>query len=353
MSAAIDSDSVGARRIRASEPEDAAAIAALMSDAGLRPNVDPQHLYWKYWQEREDWPGSRSYVLTDGNNLLAHGALVPAYCSCEPGRLRIVHMIDWAARRSEPGAGVTLMKYIGNLADGLLGIGGSAATLKIMPLLGYRPYGLVTGYVRPLHPLRLLSGVAEANWKVLPRVARSALWRLTAPRPVRGEWRAQRIAAGEVGQIASVLPTRGREFDLLERTEALMRHTLACPIVPVELYALERSGRLQGYFLLTYAPGQARLVDSWVASDEAADWRALIQCAVLEASRNGGAAELVTWANDSLLAQSLIECGFRARLTLPVYLRATTPGVAPGLLRVQMLDNDAAYLREGRPELWA
>lgn len=353
MDAVFDNNLVSARRIRASRPEDATAIAALMADAGLRPNVEPRHLYWKYWQEREDWPGARSYVLTDGNHLLAHGALMPAHCSCEAGRLRIVHMIDWAARRSEPGAGVTLMKHVGSLVDALLGIGGSAATLKIMPLIGYRPYGLVTGYVRPLHPLRLLHGVAEPDWKLLPRMARSAMWCLTAPRPARGEWRARRITAAQVGQIATVLPTRGQGFDLLERTEATVRYALGCPIVPLELYALERAGRAGGYFVLAYAPGQARLVDCWMDSDEPADWRALIQCAVLEARRNRKVAELVTWANDLLLTQSLIECGFRARFTLPVYLRPTTSGIAPGMLRLQMLDNDAAYLHEGRPELWA
>jgi hypothetical protein len=353
VSAAADSQGVGARRIRASRPEDAPEIVALMTAAGLRPNVEPQHLYWKYWQEREDWSGARSYVLADGDRVLAHGALVPAHCSCEAGRLKIVHMIDWAARRSEPGAGVTLMKYIGSLVDGLLGIGGSAATLKIMPLIGYRARGLVTGYVRPLHPLQLLSGVAEPNWKVLPRVARSALWCLTTPRPVDGEWRANRVAVGDVGQLASVLPGREREFAVLERTEGLLRYALACPIVPMTLHALKRSGLLKGYFLLAYAPGQARLVDSWVASEEPEDWRALIQCAVMEASRNREVAELVTWANDPLFAQSLIECGFRARLTVPVYLRATAAGIAPGMLRLQMLDSDAAYLHAGRFEHWA
>jgi hypothetical protein len=353
MDPAVDNSLPGVRRVRASTPQDAPAIVALMAEAGLRPNVEPQHLHWKYWQPREDWSEARSYVLTDGSNLLAHGAVVPAHCSCEAGRLRIVHMIDWAARRSEPGAGVTLMKYVGGRFDALLGIGGTPATLKIMPLIGYRPCGLVTGYVRPLHPLRLLRAVAQPNWKLLPRMARSALWALTAPRPTGGEWRARLITAGQVRQIISVLPSRRQEFDLLERSEALLRYVLECPIVPMELHALERAGRVRGYFLLAYASAQARLVDSWVLSGEPADWRALIQCAVREASRKGGVAELVTWANDSLLAQSLIECGFRARFTLPVYLRATSPRLVPGMLRLQMLDNDAAYLHEGRSELWA
>lgn len=353
MNAELDSQGAGARSIRASRPEDARAIAALMAEAGLRPNVEPRHLHWKYWQEREDWPKARSYVLTDGNDLLAHGGVVPAHCSCEAGRLRVAHMIDWAARRSEPGAGVTLMKYVGSLVDALLGIGGSATTLKILPLIGYRPHGLITGYVRPLHPLRLLHEVANSGWKILPRMARSAVWCLTAPRAAHGEWQVRRIGVGDVARIASVLPRRGAEFDLLERTETLMRYVLSCPIVPMELHALEREGHLRGYFLLAYAPGQARLVDCWLASEEPADWQALLQCAVLQARRHREIAELVTWANDPLLTHSLIECGFRARLTLPVYLRASTRGIAPGMLRLQMLDNDAAYLHEGRSALWA
>jgi hypothetical protein len=353
VSVAFRPDSAGARRIRASTPEDGPAIVELIAQAGLHPNVRPQDLHWKYWQPREDWPTARSYVLTDGKDLLAHGALVPAHCSCEAGRLRIVHMIDWAARRSEPGAGVLLMKHVGSLVDGLLGIGGSAATLKIMPLIGYRPYGEVSGFVRPLHSLRLLRGPGKFHWKVLPRVARSAVWRLSAPRSRRGDWRAQRITAEDLGRLVPVLPTRGREIDLLERTEAQMRHALACPIVPMELYGLARSGRLEGYFLLAYAPGQARLVDSWVASDDPADWQALIHCAVRAAARHGDAAELATWANEPLLAQGLRDCGFRERLSLPVYLRSSAAGVAPRGLRVQMLDNDAAYLHSGLPELWA
>ena len=107
MSVAFRSESSGARRIRASTPEDGPAIVELIVEAGLHPNVRPQDLDWKYWQQREDWPAARSYVLTDGKDLLAHGALVPAHCSTQAGRLRIVHMIDWAARRSEPGAGVS------------------------------------------------------------------------------------------------------------------------------------------------------------------------------------------------------------------------------------------------------
>src|SRR6185312_10254298 len=67
----------GSHWVRPSRPEDGPAIVALMRSVGLEPHEDPRHLHWKYWQERADWPGSRSFVLTDGRDLLAHLAIVP------------------------------------------------------------------------------------------------------------------------------------------------------------------------------------------------------------------------------------------------------------------------------------
>jgi hypothetical protein len=69
------------RSVRPSTPADAPAIVALLTEAGLQPSVDPQHLHWKYWQPRADWPGPRSYVLTSDSELIAHGAIIPGTCT--------------------------------------------------------------------------------------------------------------------------------------------------------------------------------------------------------------------------------------------------------------------------------
>jgi hypothetical protein len=134
--------------LRASTPADAPAIVELLLQAGLRPNVEPQSLQWKYWQVRGDWTGSRSFVLVRGSEILAHAGIVPGMCSRAGGRVRVIHMIDWAARQDVPGAGVSLMKYVGRFTDVLLSIGGSAQTRAILPSLGSRPHGVATGHVR-------------------------------------------------------------------------------------------------------------------------------------------------------------------------------------------------------------
>ena len=327
---------------------------SLMREAGLEPHERPEHLYWKYWREREDWPGSRSFVVTDGSEILAHGALMPGMCRLGDARHRVIHIIDWAARPSEVGTGVLLMKKIGRLADFLLGIGGSKDTLRIMPLIGYRACGTVTGYVRTLSPLGVLKRPARQRWKLAPRIARSALWSMKAPRRRQAGWRALRIGAEEVSRVSLALPTERAGMAVFERNEASLRHLLACPIVPTELYALERADRVGGYFLLSYVPGQARLADCWMNSEEPADWGALVHCAVAQAKRHAGLAELVAWSSDPLLSRTLENCGFHSRLTLPVYLRGSN-GLTPPqeILRVQMVENDASYLHLSQDELWA
>ena len=344
----------GGRWVRPSTPEDGPAIVALMRQAGLHPHEDPAHLHWKYWQARADWPGSRSFVVTDGRDILAHGAACPGTLRSGAIQARVIHMIDWAARRDAVGAGVLLMKHVAGMTDFLLGVGGSNHTLKIMPLIGYRPCGTVTGYVRTLSPLRILERPSAARWKVAPRIARSLFWSLSAPRADGAGWQVRRVGIDEAARIAEVLPDRRRGMVLPGRSPELLRHVLACPIVPVELYALEKAGRVLGYFVLSYAPGQARLADLWTVSEDLAHWRALVHSAVRQARSQGGLAEFVAWSSDPRLSQVFGACGFHARLTLPIYLRSSGEVPVPQeTLRVQMIDNDAFYLYFGRNELWA
>lgn len=324
-----------------------------MKAAGLQPTEDPAHLYWKYWQDRPDWAGSRSFVLTKGTEILAHGAVVPGTCTWEGARHRVIHMIDWAARPDEIGAGVVLMKHIGRLSDFLLGVGGSDDTLKLMPLIGYQRCGEVAGYVRSVSALALGRRVRGPSWKVAGRVARSALWSITAPSIAVHGWRARRIGESGIGDLAS-LPAERPGLAVFNRDEGLFRHMLGCPIVPTELFVLENDGRVGGYFVMSYAPGQARLADAWMASEDPTEWCALIGWALRRAKAKTDSAELVTWSSEPTLTQALETCGFRRRLTLPIYLRSSQGAAVPkATLRVQMLENDAPYLKTAAGDLWA
>jgi len=342
------------RDIRPSTPADAPAIVDLFTQAGLQPNADPQALHWKYWQERADWPGPRSYVLTSGTDLIAHGAFVPGTLAWGARRETTGHVIDWAARPGEFGAGTMIMKHIGLQLDSLLAIGGSADTLRILPHIGFRALGTVTGYVRPLFPVRSLHRAEKPTWRLLPRFVRSAAWKLSAPAPAGHGWQAHRLLRAEdLDKLASVFPVPSSAATLLRGID-LFRYVLACPILPMQLFAVENAGRVGGYFLLASAPAQVRIVDCWVDSTRTTDWSGMILCAVQEALTDPQAAEVVTWASDPLLAAALTASGFHARHEILVQLRSAAGAqFAPLPLRVQMLDNDAAYLSDGHPQLWA
>jgi len=342
------------RLVRPSTPQDAPLIRELFAEAGLHPNIEPRALAWKYWQPRADWVGPRSYLLSDDGTPVAHGAIIPTWCAWAAQRHSVIHVIDWAARPGAVGAGVALMKHIGQQSQALLAVGGSEQTRQILPLIGFRDAGAVTGYVRTLHPLRLLASGAAPPTRLLPRVLRSVAWRIAAPRAPASGWQVRALGGGDLDGLAALLPVPTRGMAVLERSAALLRHALACPIVPTALYGVAKSGRLRGYFLLASAPGQVRIADCWMDSDERRDWHALILAAVAQARRDPQAAEVVIWANDALLAQTLTACGFHARTASAVRLRAAdAAALPPAPLRVQMLDCDAAFLHEDRPGYWA
>ncbi len=332
------------RHFRPSTPADAATIAALLGEAGLHPVVRSEVEHWKYWQNDCGWSGARSFVLTAGASVVAHGAIVPGTLAWERQRISVLFAIDWAARPDAAGAGVTLMKLLGQMADGMLSVGGSAHTRRILPHLGFKPAGEVTSHVRTLRPLRML-GTRAPRWRLLPRVARSVWWTVTAPARGRDGFAVRHISSDTLSEIRPALPAPSADLAVFERSEASLRHALSCPLLPMELHALERSGSVQGYFLLALAGRQARLADCWMRTADPADWRALIQCAAQRARQHPQVAEIVAWASDPLLCRVLSECGFHERRAQPLGLLLRPGRTAPAAtLRVQMLDTDAAWL---------
>lgn len=340
--------------IRPSVPADASAIVELLVRAGLKPNLEPAALDWKYWRQREDWAAARSFVATRGTEILAHAAVVPGSCATQSHRVTVLHLIDWAARSDATGVGVTLMKHVGRLADALLCVGGSDETLQILPHVGFRQCGMVEGYVRVLHPLRFRDAFRTSPWKRAARLARRSFWRLTSPFAEPVGWAITRTAADEVMTLAEALPRGSAWLSVFERNEGLFRHMLQCPIVPMELYALKSQNAVRGYLLLAFAPGQARIVDCWAAMDEPAAWQALIQYAALLAWRHHDIAEIVSWSSDALMTQALVADGFHRRNRQPMLLRfATENDAIVKRFRVQMIENDSGYLHRGFAQWWA
>jgi hypothetical protein len=340
--------------IRASTPRDAAAIVDLLHGAGLAAQAESRALHWKYWQPRDDWSAPRSFVMERQGEVIAHAAVVPGACAWPGHRMSVLHMVDWAASPGSVGAGLALAKSLRAYADALIAIDGSADTLRMLPAMGFRRCGTGTGYVRVLRPARYLTAQAGWGWKTVPKFLSRALWRLAAPDPAAEAGRAREIAPRELSVLEPVLPKLSGTTPIMERSLALLRYMLDCPLAAMRLHAVECGGALRGYFLLAIVPGQARLADYWIDSEVIEDWKRLIQCAVASAREIPDVVEVVAIASDPALASALEDLGFHRRYEKPVQI-LTRRGIEgpPACPRVQMLESDGAYLHGGRPKFLA
>ena len=325
----------------------------MMRKAGLHPLKEQQALYWKYWRERADWSGPRSLVLTNGDEIVGHAGIVPGMLAWDGHRGSVIHVIDWAAVPEAALGGRMLMKYVGGLADYLIAAGGSEDTLRMLPVLGFKPCGTTYRYVRTLHPLRYLTKQAQWNWKTLAKFARDVLLTLRAPPVERGAWSSREIAPDQLQGVAAVLPRARGDVPIFERSLASFSYLLECPIATLTLHSVEQAGEIRGYFLLACVMGQARIVDSWLDCADADAWLALVQCAIDVARKVPGVAELVTTEGDPLVSQCLRASRFRQRSAVAIQI-LTRKGLEPPprCPRVQMLDSDAAYHHPGFAEFW-
>jgi hypothetical protein len=345
--------------IRPTTPDDGPQIARFLSEIFSKspddPALDQKLLAWKYWAGSLHWPGSRSFVLARGETILAHAGVVPGTMAWRGGQARAAHIIDWAARPGAIGAGTALMKHVAKMTDALIGIGGSDQTQAVLPTLGFRPAGTAVGFVRTLHPLRRIGAARRWSWRSGPHLARNLLWALTAPGARAAGCSIDRLEADACGRVTlPESPLRGAAL-LMKRSPEQLYHLLQCPGLALQLYEVRHPGRgSRGYFVLAHAPRQIRLVDCWIDSGEPTDWRLLFEAVVLTGLNEASAAELVTWSSDPAECEVLRRCGFHQRSSQPVRILPSQGTEIPdGTLRVEMVDNDAAYLGGGSADFWA
>jgi len=344
---------------RSTTVADESAITALLQQAHgaayAHPMFERRHLYWKYWEPLEGWHGSRSYVLTRNSEIIAHAAVVPAVCSSRTDRLKLLHVIDWAARADRRGAGNTLMQHIGTLADAIVTSDGGDAALRLLPFMGFTQSNtVVTTYARPVRPLLYLDGGERPRWRLVARCIRNTIWALRARPGTSGAWRARAVPTAQVATASIPWPAAKHGTAILERSAGVMSYWLQCPAAPMELYALENGAATEGYFVLAFAPGQARLADCWLDSEAPAAWEALVHLAVRQATRHAQVAEVAAICSEPLLAGALERCGFHARAARPLFVRAAHGIRFPATaIRIQMLDDDTAYRHSGSRLLWA
>lgn len=318
---------------RPTSPADAREVAELCERVLQVPPSSPMFseplMQWKYWSAWPCWPRPRSYVLTRGGRVIAHAAVLPLTFQRRGRRFTLLHPVDWASEPTAIGSGASLLKRLATLADGLLIVGGSAATQKMAVPLGFRRLPEVTRYACGIEP-------SPAPARALP--------------PVASEYTAARLAT--LDDALPLLESTGDQV-IFERSVARLGEALRCPVAQMEYFAVSKRGAVVGGFLLSFVPFQARIAASWASSADQEEWTGVVRCAVDRASSRQGVDEIVCMANDPLEQLALTSNGLEARGSVPMFVLASSEVIAePARIRFQMLDGDVAFLHHGLPQPW-
>lgn len=332
---------------RATSPKDYGHLRAFLASAFQSHEDDPllqrSPMHWKYWDPRPDWNGSRSWVLEREGQIVAHVSGLPLSVQSGGLTLHALSLIDWAASPAAHGFGTKLLAQVATLADGLIILGGSDITRASVAKLGFTPAGQFRIYARTLRPFHQAISHQRKGWRVLPRVARNLVRSLPGLKVPPG-WRAlltgpEQVDCWPKSRSAAAYPSRDTRF---------YEYVLRCPTAQCRFFTVWQADRRQGYFCLSSVPGQARIAEMWMESDDPDVWAIGYTLAGREAKASV-AAEIVGTSSSRVGAQALTTAGYQPSETLPIMVRASASVTMPEL-QMQMIDGDGFFLHHGKPE---
>jgi hypothetical protein len=308
--------------------------------------IDPSVMAWKYWDRRGDWEGPRSYVLEHDGVIVAHSGIMPVTFSA--GKVRGIHMIDWASARESPGSGIALLQELDNMFDFVYSIGGSRIARKLLRSYGYVEYARQWKAARPLRPLQQILKHQYRNWKLAPRLVRNLLWALPKAQDsnLLECWKSEEIGPSEISEDfysqnmadASFSPRPPDFFEYLHR----------CPVMRIRLYDIQDECGPKGHFAIGVLRGQARVAGVWLREPDRDSWQAAFSLAQQAAMRLDGAFEIVTAGSEGPSKEGAIRSGLRIFGDTPIYLLNKKGKLTlPPNFQFQLSDNDGLFLDSG------
>lgn len=263
---------------RSAQPEDRLAINQLLQDTLGLPSeataLDEKFQQWKYWDAHPWHPEPKSRILERNRTLTAHVGLWPLRLRTMDATYSAFQPIDWAARRTSPGAGLNLLRscYAGN--DAAISVGGSEMTQKILPATGFKPQNAITLFRRPLHRWQPAWRESPRDWKLPARIARNFWQHSRKAIALDPPWNYTEIAPEELP--SHLWPQAELPHEVVSvRSPALLRHFERCPeISRAVCFALRKQTATLAYFFLVQVQREVRLADYGPAAlNEETSWQ--------------------------------------------------------------------------------
>jgi hypothetical protein len=328
---------------RATTPDDTARLITLFAEAFDSPPgsslFDPGLMAWKYWDARGDWTEPRSFVLEKDGRIIAHAGLWPAKFGDAESAIRGVQMIDWAAAKDSPGAGLALVQKFARMFDFIYSIGGSDSTRKVLPAFGFEELTRAWTAARPLRPFRQIFSHQQVNWKLGPRLIRNWLWSNSPALRASSGWKVIALNPSDIS---------GSDSWFCPRDAAFFEYFLRCPVVEYRLYGMENESGPQGHFALGVLRGQARLAALSLRNAGLENLRIAYTLAQETAFGLRGAYEIAASGTVGISSDAAAQAGLRVMRNTPVYFFSRDGKFTlPKNFQFQLSDDDAAFLDTG------
>jgi hypothetical protein len=298
---------------------------------------------WKYWDPHPLFLHSRSYVLLAGETIVAHGCCWPIRLQAAFGQVPSMHLIDWAAKRNVPGAGMRVFQLCQKDVGAVIAIGGSEMTRRILPAFGFKPYNNISFLYRPLRPFS--PALSPGDWKMPARVLRN-LGHYIFPRPsMLPGWSVSWTEPGDIP--GSLFPRPLTDEAVSIRGPELLAHMMKCPTVQdAGCYILRRMDAVVAYFCLLCIQGRVRLVDFGpIGLDEqfATALGFAAQCVARSDFKRPF--DIYVAATEPAVIRGFARSGFRTKAEEPIkVLKLNSELQNTTLFRLTLLDWDAAVL---------
>ena len=250
---------------RESSLSDQAGIQSLLREMLGIPEdartIHPSVLDWKYWGPHPLVEDRRSRVIEDDAQIVAHGGAWPIRLLTLDKTYSAFHLIDWAAKRHVPGAGVQVLRQWCGRADAALIIGGSAMTRRILPLCGFESQNNITLLERPFAPLCPALTESPHDWKMCARVARNFMYYVFPKIGLPKSWSTTLQNPADLSGALwpkALFANQAVSF----RSAKLLTHLAGCPeINKSACFLLQRNEIPVAYFFLMQVRNQVRLAD--------------------------------------------------------------------------------------------
>jgi hypothetical protein len=313
------------------------------------PNFAPATVEWKYFAPHPWWLTGRSYVLETDKGIAAHGCVSPVRFAGAETVLEAVKIIDWAAGRIVPGAGLLLWRRCLELQKGLLlAIGGSQQTLNILQeVKWFVPQTDLRYYVKPFHPWRRFSR-SQGRLRDWLKLGRNAHWRMIPPLPAPGLWRCRPATPSDdvFNPVGNFLP--------ILRSRTWLDYLCACPIASCTLLILERDGAPNGHALVANRAGSALIADFALGGERTPQAKGHAFAALLRfLSEQHDLLEVVAGSSIREDCRVFETCGLRFRRSAQVSV-ADPHHLIDGEMQLEInpMIGDAFYLYDAANPFW-